>query len=260
MVSLVVHHPRFLTGRNRCRVKIMLSGRSWDEWGLMDVTPSRPLQADNWPRQAWGSLSTWPRQSRWWQLSRSLAISEEKLSVAMLCLGKFGEWFFLWRVKMNAAVLEAPQHYLSIHMMKLFTGEHFLFFLEMKNHLFDEDTWLQPLSSLWWLRGRQSVWQVVNTQQSSWKSLEPPSWSSSEIREFRVGVVIGKESSLLHCIIWRVLQAPCVPTLCPTRLTRYFLFLPLGLWPFGLRHHNFRSPRLYNEARLGAYGVHVCVI
>ena len=96
MVSLVVHHPRFLTGRNRCRVKIMLSGRSWDDWGLMAVTPSRPLQADNWPRQAWGSLSTWPRQSRWWQLSRSLAISEEKLSVGDAVFGKiWGVIFFV---------------------------------------------------------------------------------------------------------------------------------------------------------------------
>lgn len=191
--------------RSRCRAgrgTIALDGRH----------PSRRLQADNWSWQARGCLLTWPRQSRRRRLSRSLATSEEMLSVVMPCLGKFGEWFFFFWVKMNATVLEAPQHYLSINLMKLFMGEHFLF-LEMKSHLFDEDIGLQPLLSLWWLKGRQSVWEAVNTQQSSWKSLGPPSWSSSEIPEFRVGVVIGEESGFLFYIIWRVLQALCVPTL-----------------------------------------------
>lgn len=45
--SLVVQHPRWLTGRNRCCMKITLSWKSWDDWALMDVTPSRLLQADN---------------------------------------------------------------------------------------------------------------------------------------------------------------------------------------------------------------------
>ena len=56
-------------------------------------------------------------------------------------------FFFFW-VKTNATVLEALQHYLSINLVKLFMGEHFLF-LEMMSHLFDEDIGLQPLLSLW---------------------------------------------------------------------------------------------------------------
>lgn len=59
--------------------------------GLVAVSPSRLLQADDWPWQALASLLMWPRQSRRRGLSRSLATSEEMLSVVMLCLGKFGE-------------------------------------------------------------------------------------------------------------------------------------------------------------------------
>lgn len=117
--------------RSRCR-----AGRG--TIALDGCHPSWRLQADNWPWQVRGCLLTWPRQSRRRRLSRSLATSEEMLSVVMPCLGKFGEWFFWGGVKMNATVLEALQHYLSINLMKLFMGEHFLF-LEMKSHLFDED-------------------------------------------------------------------------------------------------------------------------
>lgn len=59
--------------------------------GLVAVSPSRLLQADDWPWQGRASISMWPRQSRHRGLSRSLATSEEMLSVVMLCLGKFGE-------------------------------------------------------------------------------------------------------------------------------------------------------------------------
>ena len=75
--------------RSRCRAgrgTIALDGRH----------PSRRLQADNWSWQARGCLLTWPRQSRRRRLSRSLATSEEMLSVVMPCLGKFGEWFFFF--------------------------------------------------------------------------------------------------------------------------------------------------------------------
>ena len=64
--------------------------------GLDGCHPSWWLQADNWPWQAQGCLLTWPRQSRRRRLSRSLATSEEMLSVVMLCSGKFGEWFFFF--------------------------------------------------------------------------------------------------------------------------------------------------------------------
>lgn len=47
LVSLVVNHPHSLTGRNRCCAKITLSWTLRNNLGLMDVTPSPLLQADN---------------------------------------------------------------------------------------------------------------------------------------------------------------------------------------------------------------------
>lgn len=98
LLFMVVHHPHLLTGRNRCCVKITLSWRLWDNLGLMDVTPSRLLWADNPEPGRHREVSyQLPLQSRCLELSKSFTTNEGSLSVVMPCLGWFLETFWsMW--------------------------------------------------------------------------------------------------------------------------------------------------------------------
>lgn len=88
MLFLVVHHLCSLTGRNRCCMKSTLSWRLWDYLGLMDVTSSWLLQADNPGHGRQGEVAyRLPLQPRRLKLSRSLAAYEESLLVVMPYLG-----------------------------------------------------------------------------------------------------------------------------------------------------------------------------
>lgn len=58
-LSSVVHHPRSLTGRNRCCVKITLSWRLQGNLCLVDVTPTRLLQAGKLGHGRQGKVSYW---------------------------------------------------------------------------------------------------------------------------------------------------------------------------------------------------------
>ena len=141
--------------RSRCR-----AGRG--TIALDGCHPSWRLQADNWPWQVRGCLLTWPRQSRRRRLSRSLATSEEMLSVVMPCLGKFGEphlfilgyypfkkfIYFNWRI----ITLQYHGGFLAVHQHELAMGIHVSpchILIPPSTSLPTPSLWVVPEHGLW---------------------------------------------------------------------------------------------------------------
>lgn len=112
LLSLVVHHPRTLTGRNRCCMKITLSWKLWDNLGLIDATQSRLLRADNRGpgRHRGGLLLVASSILMTWAFQEFSHLGGELFSSDAMFGIMFGDVF----VTMNATGLDAQQHYLLI--------------------------------------------------------------------------------------------------------------------------------------------------